>query len=134
MTAEIDQDKLTECPKCGSDLSTIWQKARKLRKECRGEDGCGWRGEAYTPPQKPVNVVKTISTGGAWHYEGFDKYGHTFAYSRGFGTFEECKAEAEKDVERHSKDPDYGPCSAIIWPPTTTVRGTLVPAPGEKTT
>lgn len=89
--------------------------------------GCEWKGRPFIPEKKPILSVKTVHTDqGGWEYEGFDQYGHTFCVSEGFNSKAACIEAARKEVRRMSQIPDYGKCVAIVWPPTTTVRGTRI--------
>lgn len=121
-----------KCPKCGATLRTVWTKGRKLVDQCPesadyGEPYCDWESKPYTPKKRPIRTVKTISTDqGGWEFEAFDQYGHTFIYSQGYDSERECRQEAKKAIDRASKDPDMGKCVAIIWPPTTKVKGKLI--------
>lgn len=132
MSATKTKPSEARCPKCGEHTTECWQRKRMLARVCKGESGCGWQGKPYFPPKKPVRTVKTIGTGHSWEFEGFDRYGHTYMMSRGYGSKEECENAAREDVARQNRDPDMAPCSAIVWPPTTTVRGTLIRAPRKK--
>jgi len=118
------------CPQCGHSLSTLWCKDRKLKKRCGDYPDCEWEGKPYTPPKKPIRTVKTISTDqGGWEYEGFDQYGHTFVCSQGFGSKEACVRAAKEELRKmnsSSLNSSYGKCVAVIWPPTTQIRGIKV--------
>lgn len=120
---------LKECPKCGGGVRTVWANGRKLRQECTGpedeDEYCEWEGEPWIPKKKPVKAVKTVHVG-SWCYEGFDGRGHTFVHSEGFGSEKACTDAARKEMRRMSKFPDMGKCRAVVWPPTTTVKGKLV--------
>jgi hypothetical protein len=61
--------------------------------------------------------------GGNWEYELFDQYGYPVVFSQGFSKEEACVKAAKKDIERLSRDPNYGKCTAIIWPKSVKVIG-----------
>jgi len=64
---------------------------------------------------------------GCWEFEGFDKYGHTFMVSEGFGSKAACLAAAKKEIDRiNGLKTEMGKCVAVVWPPRTKVRGVLV--------
>ena len=116
---------LKECPKCQSSLSKIWTKGRKLQQKCNNYEKCDWKSKPFIPTFKPVCDTKTVSyyTGGNWHFELFDKYGYTLAYSTAFGDEAACTKEAKHAIALNS---EYGPCTAVIWPPTVEVKGKLI--------
>lgn len=125
--------KLVFCPECEGPVRPCWTKGRKLRLACRRNAGgdysvyCEWAGKPYTPERRPIRTVKTVPVdNGAWHYEGFDQYGHTYIFSQAFGSKEACVKAAREDVRKTSESADMGKCVAIVWPPTTTVRGVRV--------
>lgn len=128
--------RLKECPKCGGEgLRTCWTKGRMLRQECADCDSCGWAGKPFVPEKKAIRTVRTIpSDFGAWHFEGFDKYGHTFLYSQAYASEAKAAAAAREELARHGEDSPMFPCVAIVWPPTTTVRGKLIRPPMPKKT
>lgn len=112
------------CPECDSeDIGDRWAKERRLQYYCRE---CNWCESSRTPEQQPIEIIKTIPAQGYWYYEAYDQYGHTYCYSAGYNDEEECYAEALEDIKKQSKDPDYGKCVAVIWPPTTTITGKKV--------
>jgi uncharacterized protein YegP (UPF0339 family) len=103
-----------------------WIKGHKLQKYCRDED-CGWRGLPYTPPKQPIRTVKTVDVDehGGWVFECFDQYGHVVVSSESYARRESCKKAALAEIGRTSGGV-YGECVAVIWPPTTKVKGTLI--------
>ncbi len=130
---DAKEDARKECPKCGSELRTCWVEDRKLRKECSNRDYsdrdyCGWLGEPYVPPKKPIpRTQDAFTVSGSWEYEGFDKYGHTFKVSEGFSSKAACLAAAKKEIARiNALKTECGTCVAVVWPPRTKVRGILV--------
>jgi hypothetical protein len=124
----VPEDKRKDCPKCGERLHTCWAgNGRTLRKECHNDE-CWWKGEPYTPPKRRISSVKTVSyfEGGNWEYELFDQYGHEAVRSQGFSSKEACVTAARRALVVHNADPNYAPCTAIIWPPTVKVVGERV--------
>jgi len=121
---------IDRCLKCGSSVRTLWTPGRKLERVCNAY-ACEWRSEPYTPPKQPIRTVKSVDAGG-WEYEMFDQYGHTAVMSQSYGSRAACVAAALKDIKQTSaprKDgtpSPYGECSAVVWPPTVQVKGTLV--------
>jgi hypothetical protein len=118
-----------ECPKCGGQTTARWTTGRMLQSRCiNSDDGCFWRGSPYVPLKEPIRTVKSIPTSdfGGWEFEGFDKYGHTMICSQTYSSRAACEASARKEVEQWNQDPNYGPCSAVVWPATVKVRGKLI--------
>jgi len=123
---ETEPKRLKTCPSCGEDgLRTVWAKGRTLQQECREYD-CGWKGEPFIPEKKPIRTVKSVQIEGYWYYEMFDQYGQIATVSEGFDSRTEATMKAKKDIERTSKAPGYGQCTAVVWPPTTKATGTKV--------
>jgi len=118
--------RLKECPKCGSGLLTLWRKGRMLRQECRddGFEECGWMGEPFQPEKKPIRTVQKVpSLSGGWEFEGFDQYGHIYVSSVGHASKRACRKAARASIEEASKNPNYGRCTAVLWPPIAIRRG-----------
>ncbi len=110
------------CPECHELLQAYWTKGRKLRYEC----GCGWNSEPFTPEKRAIETEKTIAVHGGWFYQSFDQYGCTCTISRDFKSEQECIEEAKKDITKLSDKHEYGKCVAVIWPPNTVLKGTLI--------
>lgn len=102
-----------------------------LRSEC-SSDYCYWRGEPYKPNKKRVPTTQQVTVGhGSYVFEVFDQYGHTAVYSRGYPSFAACEKEARVEVEKHNRIEGYGPCRAVIWPPSVKVKGVLIKKRGD---
>ena len=124
-------NELKKCPKCECGIRTIWVENRKLRQECNGTDeeyGCGWKGKPYTPPKKRIQSVKSICVNqfGGWGYEAFDQYGHTYTISHTYYDENECKEAAQKCVDDMCTYPNFGKCTAVIWPEMVKVKGIVI--------
>lgn len=122
-------DDIKKCPRCGNEnLRTRWGGGtRNLVKACPDDD-CDWTSKPYTPPKRPIRTTKTISVDkfGGFVYEMFDQYGHLATSSQTFDTAKACAKEAQNDVNRTSKAPGYGPCTALIWPAKVQVTATVI--------
>jgi hypothetical protein len=116
--------KFKECPICeGSYLGDIWQKGRKLQQVCHD---CGWKGEIRTPEKKRINYTKSIRVGQfhGYHYEIFDKYGHTMVISRYYDSWDAADAAIKEEIEKGKTNKYAGPFTGILWPATVKVKGT----------
>ena len=129
---EAMEDLRTKCPECGSALRTHAAGAMTLRKVCSDSEAgaccgvqCSWRGEPYLPKKKQVRTTKTIPIG-SWIYEVFNGRGRSFIHSHGFGSKEATSSAAKKEVDRLNDLGGNGKCVAIVWPPTTKVKGTRI--------
>jgi len=114
--------KVNECPKCGSkDLSDIWCTGRMLRQQCRE---CVWQGKPRIPEIKPILTEQEIYVDafGGYHYEAFDKYGHTVLFSKSYNTEEKALVSIKKTIEE-GKKVEYGPYTIILWPEKVKVDG-----------
>lgn len=118
--------KIENCPNGCEEysLSTCWAMERKLVQKC---PECHWTGVPYTPPKRRISASKRVFTNdAAWVYEGFDQFGHTFVHSRSYSSRKACEEAAREEVNKASLDPHYGRCSAVVWPPSTTLRGKVI--------
>ena len=116
--------KYKKCPNCGeSGLGDRWQRERKLQQHCYD---CGWKGEIRTPEKKQIKSTKTVQVGQfhGYHYEIFDKYGHTMVISRYYDSWESADAAIKKEIEKGKTNKYAGPFTGILWPSTVKVKGT----------
>lgn len=117
--------KFDKCPKCGASstyLNDYWTKGRKLKQFCIE---CDWEGEPRVPETIPVESTKQVQVHKffGWCYSVFDRYGHTLIVSKAHSS-RECAVEAlNKDLDIWNKNPDVGPCKAVLWPPSVSVEG-----------
>lgn len=125
MTRKSDTRNIEECPACGTSVATVLTDKRHLRKQCRNPE-CTWIGDAYVPTKRAIKATKTIYYWSGWTYELFDKYGQPVISSHVFPTKMAATTEARTAIKKYSNDPDYGKCRAVVWPPMTNVKGTLV--------
>jgi hypothetical protein len=116
--------KLKQCPECEGSLNDYWAKGRKLQQHCTW---CGWKGEIRVPESRLIEDTKTICTGqfSGFSYEMFDKYGCTLIMSRSYDTEVAAVIEIEKELIYGKTDKDAGPYTAVLWPDTVIVQGTI---------
>jgi hypothetical protein len=115
-----------ECPKCGSDdLYDRWTSGRKLQRGCHD---CTWQEPPRTPEIQPIKNTKFIAANqfSGFHYEIYDQYGHAATFSRSYRTAEEARDELLKDLTKKNKNPDYAPCTGILWPDKVEVVGEII--------
>jgi hypothetical protein len=115
-----------ECPKCGSkDLYDRWTSGRKLERGCHD---CSWKEPPRTPELQVIKNTKIVSANQFWGFcfEIYDRYGHITIASRSYATKEEAREELVKELSSENENPDYGPCTGILWPDRVEVVGEVV--------
>jgi len=116
--------KLEECPECESRvLNRRWCSGRRLQQFC---ETCGWEGEKEIPEQREIETTKRVIVNhhGGFQYTIYDKYGHTYMYSKSFVEKALAIEELEKDL-KIGENKDYGPFTAVLWPRFVEVHGEI---------
>jgi len=113
--------KRTACPECGEPTRLIWTMRRQLQHTC---SDCGWKGKPFTPQKQRIESKRPVETGDGWCYQIFDQRGYTVVYSQSFSSRANATSAARVDIKRWTDATGYGKCTAIIWPPRATLRGT----------
>jgi|WetSurMetagenome_2_1015567.scaffolds.fasta_scaffold647904_2 hypothetical protein len=115
-----------ECPKCGSDdLYNRWVSGRKLQRGCRD---CTREETPRIPESLLIENRKFIVANQfpGFCYEIYDQYGHAITFSRSYGTAEEARTALLKDLGKWNNNPNYGPCTGVLWPDKVEVVGEIV--------
>lgn len=113
------------CPKCTYELRIVWTKNRQLRSECMK---CGWVGEPNDPTPVSIETTRTINVSrfGGYEYTIYDQYGYIICFSRTYYTPEEAESAAKDDLKIRNECPNYGPCTAVLWPKEIVVEGKVL--------
>jgi hypothetical protein len=95
-----------------------------------GEDGCGWKGEPYTPPKRRITNTMELRVDDfyGWHYLVYDKHGHLQTSSATYDT----RMEAMEKLEE-ALTPNDGyinpaaPLTAVLFkvPCRVIIKGTM---------
>jgi hypothetical protein len=120
--------EITECPRCGgTDLHDEWVSGRKLQLRC-GDSDCRWKEKPRVPETLPILSTKTVRANqfSGFCFESYDKYGHILCHSRSYDTREEAVEELIKHLSKWNKNPDYAPCTGILWPDRVEVVGEVI--------
>jgi hypothetical protein len=118
--------EITHCPRCGSDdLYDRWVSGRKLQRGC---NDCPWKKPPRVPEIQPIKNTRFVWANqfSGFCYETYDKYGHTMSHSRSYDTKEKAREELIKELNRWNKNPDYAPCTGILWPDRVEVHGEVI--------
>jgi hypothetical protein len=119
-------EKITECPKCGSDdLYDIWVSGRKLQRGCRD---CTWEDLPRVPEIQQIKNTRFVWANqySGFCYETYDRYGYEMSFSRSYNTIEEAREALVNELAKWNKNPDYAPCTGILWPDKVEVVGEVI--------
>jgi len=117
--------RYNKCPICNSDrLFDKWVKDRKLQQYCY----CGWKGEFRTPEIIPIKDYKVIDANNfsGFQYEIYDQYGHLLIISKSYNNKNKAIECLREDIISYNKNKFISPCTGILWPDTTTVKGEII--------
>jgi len=115
--------ELTQCPSCEStNIYDQWGSGRKLQRGCRE---CSWKESPRVPEIQQIRNTKLIMANdfSGFCFEIYDQYGHIVTCSRSFNTRAEARDKLIEELDKQNKNPDYAPCTGILWPDKVEVVG-----------